>query len=68
MNTQLTTIDVARLAHVKPATIYRHRARGTIPNPDGYVGVVPYWYVETVSMWLETRRKKGQRRNVREVA
>jgi predicted DNA-binding transcriptional regulator AlpA len=61
---QLTAADVATMANVSVATIAKHRARGTIPPPDGQLGPVNWWYRSTIEAWLASRRRQGQRRAV----
>jgi hypothetical protein len=52
---RLDTSAVAELAGVKPASIHRQRLRGTVPEPDGYLGRTPWWYRRTIERWLATR-------------
>jgi len=59
---QLTTTDVANMAGVTDQAIRRHRIRGTIPEPDGYVGRTPFWFLPTIEEWLANRRGRGRPR------
>ena len=60
MSDMLSTREVAELVGVKPASIRRYRVRGTFPEPDGYVGVTPWWYRSTVEAWLAKRPPVGR--------
>ena len=58
---RLTVRQVAERAGVKPDTIRHHQVRKTMPEPDGHLGVTPYWFVWTVERWVATRPKPGRR-------
>lgn len=51
----LTTLDVARLAGVTPATVRRYTHRGSLPKPDRHIGRTPVWERATVDRWLAER-------------
>lgn len=59
---QLTTEEVAALAGIRPASVRRYRARGTFPDPDGYVGRTPWWRRRTVERWQAARAHPGRPR------
>jgi len=54
----LTTEQAAELAGMKVGTFRRYRSRGTVPEPDGYLGRTPWWRTETIVKWTENRRRK----------
>ena len=60
MGEQLTSADVATLAGVTRASIHRYRFRGSIPEPDGYLGRTPWWHEATIRQWLAERPKVGR--------
>lgn len=51
---------VARRAGVNPRSISRYRLRGTIPEPDGYIGRSPWWWRAAIDEWLATRPSSGR--------
>jgi hypothetical protein len=59
MNTQLpilyTTEEFASELGIKPASLRRNIARGSVPKPDGYLGRTPYWNYDTVGLALWKR-------------
>jgi predicted DNA-binding transcriptional regulator AlpA len=57
---QLTTVEVAALAGIAPASVRRYRLRGRFPDPDGYVGRTPWWRRSTVEAWLASRHGPGR--------
>ena len=62
----LSTADVAVLAGVKPETVRQYIARGVFPPPDGYFSTSPWWYRETVDVWLQGRRLPGRPKTIKE--
>jgi hypothetical protein len=54
----LTTEQAAELAGLRVETFRRYRSRGTVPEPDGYLGRTPWWRAETITKWAENRRRK----------
>jgi predicted DNA-binding transcriptional regulator AlpA len=56
----LTIDDMARLAGVKRRSIDQYRTRGTIPEPDGYVGRTPWWSRDTAVRWIAERPGRGR--------
>lgn len=60
MTTQLTQDDVAALAGISKQAVRQHLKRGTIPPPDGRLGIVPWWHQRTIDRWLKTRRAPGR--------
>lgn len=54
--------QVAELAGVKVPTIYQHRKRGTMPEPDARLGGVPVWKRRTIEKWIATRPSGGRPR------
>lgn len=56
----LTTAEVADLLGVKPASVRRYIHRGTFPQPDGHLGVTPWWSPDTVRAWERSRRGPGR--------
>ena len=54
-----TMAELADLAGVTVGTIRAHRSRGGLPPEDGRLGNVPYWYPDTVMVWLSERRPRG---------
>jgi hypothetical protein len=56
----LSIADVADLAGVEVDTIRKHRTRGTMPPPDGYLAASPWWHRRTIDKWLSTRAEPGR--------
>ena len=60
MNTQLpviyTTEEFAAELGIKPKSLRRSIARGSLPKPDGYLGRTPYWSYNTVGITLGKRQ------------
>lgn len=56
---------MARLAGVKPATIYGHRHKGTIPPPDIPNISAPLWRRSTIEAWIRDRRKPSEKDSVK---
>ncbi len=40
--------EIAQLLEVKRATVNMWRARGVLPEPDGFVSDSPYWWPATI--------------------
>jgi len=55
----LTTEQAAELAGMRVDTFRRYRARGTVPEPDGYLGRTPWWRKETIARWAANRRRRA---------
>lgn len=56
----LGTADIERAVGIKAASVRRLVTRGTFPQPDGHLGVTPWWHAETVAEWQRTRRSGGR--------
>lgn len=52
----LTAEQAAKQAGVNVRTWHAYVARGTAPPPDGHLARTPYWYEDTVTEWLNSRR------------
>jgi hypothetical protein len=59
MAKMLTTADIGRLLDVKPSTVLKYRYRGTLPEPDDYVGRTPVWHPSTIDRFLVARPGRG---------
>jgi hypothetical protein len=57
---QLDTAGVAALAGITPTTVRAHRAAGTMPPPDGWLGGRAWWWEATIAAWIEHRRGVGR--------
>jgi predicted DNA-binding transcriptional regulator AlpA len=57
---QLTIEEVATLAGIQPGSVYRYRARGSMPEPDGFLGRTPWWRRATIEKWLQERPSVGR--------
>ena len=58
---QLKTSEVAARIGVTPASFRRMRLRpGYAPEPDGYKGRSPWWYISTIDAWKKTRPTRGK--------
>jgi len=61
----LSTADLAERLGVKVETVRIYKTRGTLPDPDAYVGQSPLWRTETIDAWQAARPgqdwRKGQR-------
>lgn len=55
---QWTVPDVATHIKVEPSTVTSYRARGQMPEPDGYMGRTPWWWADTIRAWHESRRSQ----------
>lgn len=54
-------LDAAALSKalgIKRESVYRYLNRGSIPEPDAYVGRSPLWHKSTVERFLRERRNK----------
>ncbi len=58
---RLTNRQAAELAGIAPGTWRDYVARGYAPQPDGRLGVTPWWWEGTVRAWLESRPGQGAR-------
>jgi hypothetical protein len=56
----LTTDQVAELAGITAASVRTYLWRGTISEPDIYLGRTPYWHRATITRWLATRPSVGR--------
>lgn len=56
----LSSEQVASRANITAATLKRQRARGSVPEPDGWVGRTPVWRESTIDSWLQQRRPRGR--------
>lgn len=52
-----TTRDFASALGIKPESLKRSVARGSLPKPDGHLERTPYWYYTTVDNVVEKRNK-----------
>lgn len=52
---QLSQIEVADLIGVTPAHLRVMRVRDQFEEPDGVIGVTPWWRRRTVDRWLKQR-------------
>ena len=59
---RLITAHVAALAGITEDSVREYRRRGTIPEPDFYVGRTPVWERSTIERWLRTRPGPGRPR------
>lgn len=57
MNDQMWAVeDVAAFLKVKPTTVHSYRRKGgTFPEPDGYLGVTPWWRPGRIAEWRDQR-------------
>jgi len=58
LNEWLTYTDIAKLSGLKYDTIYRHRKRSTLPEPDLQIGNKPLWSKSTIDTWMTKRESK----------
>ena len=56
----LTNNEVAKRLGLKPDSLRRLRVRGSFIEPDGYLGVSPYWSSVRVAEWAAARPKRGR--------
>lgn len=56
----LTTEQVAKRLNLSTATIYTYRTRGTMIEPDGFLGTTPYWSSTRIDWWAANRPKRGR--------
>lgn len=54
-NEWLTGADVASIAGLKYKTLWTYRKRGTLPQPDQYIGNKPLWNRSTIEQWNSER-------------
>ena len=55
----LTTREAATLAGVTPASWRSYVSRGDAPQPDGRLGVTPWWRESTIRRWQKSRPGQG---------
>lgn len=48
---------------IEPGSVTRYVNRREAPEPDGYVGLSPWWYEATVTKWIAERPGTGNRRS-----
>ena len=56
----LTIGEVAALLKIEPVTWRAYVSRGRAPAADGRLGATPYWKLETVTAWAESRPRAGR--------
>lgn len=47
--------DIATHIRVQPDTVRTYRKHGLLPPPDVVEGGRPFWYVETIHVWVAGR-------------
>lgn len=52
-----TATEFAEVLGVKPTSLRRSVARGSLPQPDGHLERTPYWHYDTVQYELDRRTK-----------
>ena len=50
-----TVKEFAEELGIKPASLRRSVARGSLPKPDGHLGRTPYWDYNTVGLTIFKR-------------
>ena len=53
----LTNADLVKVTGLKYSTLYTHRRRNTLPQPDQYIGRTPAWKRSTIDEWVKERSK-----------
>lgn len=48
--------DLPALLGVGKMTPYQWRARGQLPEPDGWIGQSPWWWRSRIMAWHEERK------------
>lgn len=61
----LTSAQLADKLGIKPASVYRYRVRGDLPEPDEFVGRTPLWKATSVDAWLAERPSHSWHRKVK---
>ena len=56
---RLTTREAADLVGVTPASWRSYVSRGRAPQPDGRLGITPWWRESTVRRWQKSRPGQG---------
>ena len=51
--------EIAQLLGIQRRSVDRMKARGSLPEPDGYVSGSPVWWRETIETWAVGRRRRG---------
>jgi hypothetical protein len=54
-----TIVALAARLKLKPATVYKYRSLGLLPEPDEFVNHSPLWKPVTIDRWLPTRPGRG---------
>ena len=58
---KVRSAEVAARIGVSYASFRRMRCRpGYAPEPDGYDGRSPWWYIATIEEWKKTRPTRGK--------
>jgi MerR HTH family regulatory protein len=55
----LGEMEIATLLGVQPDTVRMWRKRGRLPEPDGRVSGMPYWFRATVLAWAAATGRLG---------
>jgi DNA-binding transcriptional MerR regulator len=55
--------DIAAHIKVQPDTIRSYRKHGLLPPPDHVENGKPYWYADTVRVWVANRPGNRSRRD-----
>lgn len=63
---QLGVADVAALTGIARSTISSYRSRGRMPTADGSTPEGPWWYVDTIRAWAQSRPGQGARTDLTE--
>ena len=62
---QLSSVEAAAVAGVKPSTWRDYVAKGRAPLPNGKIGNSNWWYRSTVEQWKASRPGRGARTDLR---
>ncbi|MFE0653181.1 helix-turn-helix transcriptional regulator [Streptomyces sp. NPDC059534] len=55
--------DIAAHIRVQPDTVRSYRKHGLLPPPDQVTSGKPYWYADTIRVWVAGRPGNRARRD-----